>query len=179
MNILLVGVSCVGKTTIGKLLAENLCCKFFDLDREIEKFFQKSIERLKSELFTEYSFRKKGAFVLHKILTNDDNHPCIIALPPSGLKDRYYNVIRKAKCITIVIRDTPKNILSRITFYDRDSKPLRICLDESQRVRYLKTIKEDIRYFNTFYKRADREAHISGLTIEECVQKIKTLIYIS
>ena len=35
MNILLLGVSCVGKTTIGTCLAENLGYKFFDLDREI------------------------------------------------------------------------------------------------------------------------------------------------
>jgi len=39
MRCLLVGVSCVGKTTIGRLLARRLGCPFFDLDEEIERHF--------------------------------------------------------------------------------------------------------------------------------------------
>ena len=37
MRIILVGVSCVGKSTIGKLLAEKLGYKFFDFDFEVEE----------------------------------------------------------------------------------------------------------------------------------------------
>ena len=48
MNIGLVGVSCVGKTTMGKRLAERLGYAFFDLDTEIEDTFGTSIERLKA-----------------------------------------------------------------------------------------------------------------------------------
>jgi shikimate kinase len=40
MQIFLTGVSCVGKTTIGKRIAEVLGIKFFDLDQEIEIFFR-------------------------------------------------------------------------------------------------------------------------------------------
>ena len=36
MKVLLVGVSCVGKTTIGRMLADRLGCPFLDLDEEIE-----------------------------------------------------------------------------------------------------------------------------------------------
>lgn len=176
MNILLVGVSCVGKTTIGKHLAEDLGYKFFDLDREIEKFYKKSIERIKSELLTESLFRKKASFILQKILMNTVSQPCIISLPPSGLMDWYYKVISKNNCTTIVLQDTPKNILSRITFYDFDSKSLQVSLTKRQKVRYLKSIKEDIHYFNKFYTRADLKLDISGLTIEESIKKIKTLL---
>lgn len=172
MNILLVGVSCVGKTTIGKRLAENLGYRFFDLDREIEKFYQKPIERLKEELMTEYSFRIKGAYVLQTILLKKNNQPCVVALPPSGLKDRYYSVIRKTQCMMIVLDDAPEHILSRLIFYDKDSNLLNVRLTASQKIRYLRGIKEDIEYFNTFYKRADWRVDISGLTTEACVQKI-------
>ena len=43
MIIYLVGMACVGKTTIGRMLAEKLGYTFFDLDEEVMKFYQKSI----------------------------------------------------------------------------------------------------------------------------------------
>ncbi len=42
MIIILVGVTCVGKSTIGKHLAEKLQYKFIDFDLEIEKYFNSS-----------------------------------------------------------------------------------------------------------------------------------------
>ena len=41
MIIYLVGISCVGKTTIGRMLAKKKNYSFFDLDEEIEKYYQK------------------------------------------------------------------------------------------------------------------------------------------
>lgn len=163
----------MGKTTIGKYLAERMNYKFFDLDHEVEKYFNKSIERLKSEFLTEASFRNEASLVLKNIVTNNKSHNCIVALPPSGLRDSYYKIIRKIPSITVVLRDSPENILSRITFYDIDSKPIRVRLTKSLKNRYLKQIKEDIQYFNTFYQKADLEVNIADLTIEESVQKIE------
>lgn len=67
MRIFLTGVSCVGTTTIGKKMGELLGIRFFDLDNEIESFFETSIERLRD---------------------------CLIALPPSGLMGGYRGVKR-------------------------------------------------------------------------------------
>lgn len=44
MRVFLTGVSCVGKTTVGRSLAELMGLSFFDLDTEIEQFFGMSIE---------------------------------------------------------------------------------------------------------------------------------------
>jgi len=46
MRIFTTGVICVGKTTIGSIVASRLGIRFFDLDKEIERFFGCSIERL-------------------------------------------------------------------------------------------------------------------------------------
>jgi shikimate kinase len=40
MRVFLTGVGCVGKTTIGRRLAELMEINFFDLDTEIEQFFE-------------------------------------------------------------------------------------------------------------------------------------------
>jgi shikimate kinase len=54
MKIFIVGVACVGKTTIGRKLAERLKFEFYDFDGEVENYFNLSIERLKNQHFTEY-----------------------------------------------------------------------------------------------------------------------------
>ena len=61
MRIFLIGVACVGKTTIGGKLADLLEYQFFDLDHEIEKFFDISIERLQNRFLTRYSFRAEAS----------------------------------------------------------------------------------------------------------------------
>ena len=44
MRVSLVGVSCVGTTTIGRILADRRGWPFFDLDEEIERYFGLSID---------------------------------------------------------------------------------------------------------------------------------------
>jgi len=112
MRILLTGISCVGKTTVGKILAERLQYHFFDLDDEIEKYFGESIERLKARYRMEHDFRYEiGVIVFKDILFKRDSSDCVIAMPPSGLKDAYLRTIRKIDCIVVAINDTPENIL--------------------------------------------------------------------
>jgi len=177
MRILLTGVSCVGKTTIGKILAERFNYRFFDLDDEIEKYFGESIERLQSRHLTGHDFRYKiGVIVLKDILFNRNNCDCVIALPPSGLKDAYLKTIRKLDCVVIAITDTPENILKRITFYDIDSKPIEKQLTDKDRKYYLKDIKKDITYFRKTYLRAHLFVDIAGLSIEESVSKLQYII---
>lgn len=89
MQILLTGVACVGKSSIGKKLAEDIGYVFFDLDVEIEKYYKKSISRLKADIIGEYSWRLKVVPVLKKILDENKLKDIVIALPPSGLRDAY------------------------------------------------------------------------------------------
>jgi len=84
MKIIIVGVACVGKSAVGKILACKLRYKFFDFDFEIEKYFNSHITYLKREYPDERTFREKASTVLNNILKeNEDNF--VIAMPPSGL----------------------------------------------------------------------------------------------
>jgi hypothetical protein len=53
--------------------------------------------------------------VLERIATA--NQDCVIALPPSGLRDAFLRVIRCVPGVTVAVLDTPESILERITFY--------------------------------------------------------------
>ena len=164
MRVSLVGVSCVGTTTVGRILAGRRGWAFFDLDEEIERHFGTSIERLQARFLTGYSYRKECAVVLDRIATTSPD--CVIALPPSGLHDAFLRVIRRVPCVTVAVHDTPENILERITFYDIDSRPIDNHLTDEEQPVYLKEIKADISYFKRSYERAGLHVTITGLGLE-------------
>jgi shikimate kinase len=89
MRVFITGVSDVGKTTIGKTVAELLGVKFFDLDEEIETFFGTSIERLQKKHITIWGYREEAAKALAHLLSRPDSRNSVIALPPSGLMGGY------------------------------------------------------------------------------------------
>lgn len=69
-NIVLVGVPGAGKSTVGKLLADELGREFFDSDVEIETRLGKSV----SDIFTqdgEATFRENEAEVIAELLAQD------------------------------------------------------------------------------------------------------------
>jgi shikimate kinase len=53
MRVALVGVSCVGKTTVGQLLADMWDHDFVDFDIAVQDAFGDSIERIKGRCFNE------------------------------------------------------------------------------------------------------------------------------
>jgi hypothetical protein len=100
----------------------------------------------------------------------------VIALPPSGLRDAYLRVIRKSSALVVVLTDTPKNILNRVTFYDVDSKPITKVLDDKAKKYLLSEISQDITYYKRSYSRAHFQVDISGLDISQAAIKLKELL---
>ncbi len=175
MKVFLAGVSCVGKSAIGADLAVRLGFPFYDLDAEIEKHFAKPLERLRAEVLTPYTFRKQFAcVVLKKLVGTQEN--AVIALGPSGLMDCLWAIVKQVERVVIVLRDSPENILSRITFYDAQSRPLVKTLSADERAYHLKEIKKDITYFGRSFSRADLTVDIAGLAVAASAAKIEGLL---
>ena len=173
MRVFLTGVSCVGKTTIGRRLSTLLDHAFFDLDKEIERFFGTSIERLQSRFITMHSFREEAAKALVDLLGRPVSRESVIALPPTGLMGGYLRVLKKTPGTTVVLRDSPEAILDRIVFYDVESRPIEKTLTAAEKRLYLREIKKDITYYRSSYKRADLQVDISGLDVDEAAQRVK------
>lgn len=176
MRIFLTGVGCVGKSTIGKKLAELLGIRFFDLDDEIENFFGISIERLQNRFLTTHSFRDEAAKALVNLLNRPESRDCVIALPPSGLMGGYLRAIKKANGTTVVVADKPENILDRIRFFDIDSRPIEKSLTPKEKKLYLREIRKDITYFRASYQRANLKVDISGLDPDQAARKVKEAV---
>ena len=160
MRVFLTGVSCVGKTTIGRRLAELLHVSFFDLDQEVEAFFGTSIERLQRRFLTMHSYRSEAAKAL-------------VAL------GSFLRAVRGTTGITIALTDDPENILKRITFYDIDSKLIEMDLTAEEMRLQLREIKKDITYFRKTYERAHLQVDISGLDVEGAACKVKEAVQLS
>ncbi len=173
MILYLVGISCVGKTTIGKMLAEKLGYSFFDLDEEIQNYYQKPIERIQDECLTMNEYRKKASIVLDKLFSK--NVDSVISGTPSGLKFSYLQVYKRHKdkeLFSICLNDSFENILDRLTFYDKDSNPITQRLDESKKKRYLKGIRAYYNYFKDSYNRADFQINIDNVRLESIPEMI-------
>lgn len=163
MRIYLAGIACVGKTTVGKRLAELRSCSFFDLDEEVERYFGTSLERLQNQFLTPRSYQNEASKALTALLSRPESADAVIALPPSGLMGGFWQVIKKTGGLKVVLTDKPENILARITFYDIDSNLIDKKLTEDEKWLYLKEIKKDITYYQKPYQRADLRIDIDGL----------------
>ena len=173
MIIYLVGISCIGKTTIGKLLSDKIDYSFYDLDEEIQDYYKKPIERIQDECLTMNGYREKASVVLDKLFSK--NIDSVISGTPSGLKFSYLQVYKRHKdkeLISICINDSFENVLDRLTFYDKDSNPITEVLDESKKKRYLKEIRADYNFFKDSYKRADYQINIEGVTLDNIPELI-------
>lgn len=180
MIIYLVGISCIGKTTIGKLLADKIDYSFYDLDVEIQDYYKKPIERIQDECLTMNGYREKASLVLDKLLSK--NIDSVISGTPSGLKFSYLQVYKRHKdkeLISICLNDSFENVLDRLTFYDKDSNPITEKLDESKKKRYLKEIRADYNFFKDSYKRADFQINIDGVSLDKIPELILNTIGIN
>lgn len=168
MIIYLVGIGCVGKTTIGKMLAKKIGFSFFDIDEEIEAYYGKPIERLQDACFTMNRYREKASIVLDDLFSR--KRDAVVSGTPSGLKFSYLQVYKKHKknkdIYSIHIKDSFENVLERITFFDKDSNPIVKKLNASEKKLYLKEIKADYNYFKDSYARADLEIDISNIALD-------------
>ena len=88
MKIILVGVPCVGKSTVGRFLAQRVGYKFFDFDLEVEAYFNSHITFLKQRWWSEHTYRSNVRVVLEKIL-RENADDFVIAMSASGLMDFY------------------------------------------------------------------------------------------
>ena len=104
MRLFVTGVACVGKTTIGRRAANLMGLTFFDLDHEVETFFNTSIERLQERSLTPHSYRTEAAKALLHLLARSESRHSVIA-PPSERTDGRVSAssqeIRRVGCGTL------------------------------------------------------------------------------
>ena len=117
MKILLFGVSNVGKTTIGTMLAKQLGYSYYDLDEEIKKEFQITLEEFVHTENLRWRDQKRGR-IIKKILAHEEN--MVFVISPISYTDNFGKRIIEDDILPIELVDTPANIFGRLVFSNTD-----------------------------------------------------------
>lgn len=167
LKLFLIGVACVGASSIGEEISKRMGCNFYDFSFIIEEVEGKTMPRLHREFFTPHSMRKHCRPILESFIDQHSDEDYVLALTPSCLMDHYWKALKIEEGRTIVaLEDRPENILNRVRFYDDDQRPLVIKLTSSQKRYLIKEIRADASYFRRTYKRADYQVDIDGRDVQ-------------
>lgn len=161
-NIALIGFMGVGKTAVGKALAEKLGKRFVELDALIEQKAGKSIP----ELFQqdgEVAFRELEIEVTKEVSTNKN----LVIACGGGLVLNKINIDRLRNESTIVYLTASPGVILRRILGDGGERPLLNTPDKASEIRGL------LKFRKPFYEQAaDIKIDTSKLDIDSLVEQI-------
>lgn len=117
-TVALVGMMGVGKSTVGRKLAESLGADFVDSDEEIERAAGLSIPEI-FERHGEPEFRRGERRVIERLL---NGRPIVLATGGGAYMDAETRALLKAKATTVWLRADLDLIWKRVN--RRDTRPL-------------------------------------------------------
>ena len=165
-RIFLIGYMGSGKTSMGKLLAENLQFSFIDMDVHIEKKYHRTV----SEIFTqmgEAKFREIERECLHEVA---DFEKTVISTG-GGTPCFFDNMDHmNSRGMTVYLRLTPEQLAVRLENSRKGKRPL---LADRKGEELRQFIENGLKTREPFYNCAQKI--ISG-TDEEMVEKISQIV---
>lgn len=170
MNILLFGVSNVGKSATGKLLASCLKCHFYDLDEEVKKKLGITLEEFVSTGTLEERDSVRCSVILSLISIPFDK---IIAVSPLSYIHPIRNVFSAENVFTIELIDSAENIFDRLVFSDEKDN---IYKDDDYKNRYrdyyLKDIRDDLKWYGSVYSAVKHKFDMKGKSVDDVTEEL-------
>lgn len=177
MIIALFGITCVGKTTIGKIISETLGYCFYDLDAEIISYYKDTIEHIQKSCFNRNDYDDKKAAALKNILGRCGKNT-IIAMSPIYYTIKYKKMFRDNHVLSIELQDSPENIAKRLIYTDEND--VVIVRDDIDIKRNMKEDIRDMKYFISYYKKAfskiENKYNIDGKSAAEAAIDVIDII---
>lgn len=170
MNILLFGLSNVGKSVSGKLLAVHLNYTFYDLDDEVKKDQHTTLGKFVSTgtLLERDSVRCR---ILNHIVCKPGNK--VVAVAPLSYTKEIQYLFSSPDVICIELTDTKENIFNRLVFSDENDV---IYKDddykEQHRDHYLYEIQADLNWYGSVYSDIKNRFNIAGMPDEKAVAEM-------
>lgn len=170
MNILIFGVSNVGKTIIGRMLASRIGYEFFDIDDEIKKRYGILLEDFVNTGTLMERDRKRGE-IIGMLLDSSRNR--VIAVTPMSYPEYFEKYLRRKYVLVVELVDTPENIFERLVFSDENDVIYR---DDDYKIahmsRYLKEIREDQKRYGWCFRSVKDKFDMCNDSPEAIVDRI-------
>lgn len=163
-NIILTGFMGVGKTSVGKQLAEDLGYTFVDIDKLIEADQNLPITAIFSK-FGEPYFRDVEAAIIRQVMTGE--RQVVSAGGGAVIRDANRDAFKKGGFV-VCLAASPDVIYERIKH--ETHRPLLQTADPKA------TIKELLASRETFYAQADMSIDTSNKSIGDIIKAIKERI---
>ena len=154
--VILTGFMGSGKSSVGKVLAERLSCRFIDLDSEIVEVVGLSI----NEIFAqdgEDAFRGLESAHLERVLSSEEE--CVIATGGGAVLSQQNRELMRKRGVTVNLKVTLEQVIDRLQGC-RD-RPLLAGEKAPERVRALMEGREQ------FYADADIRIDTDGKSVED------------
>ena len=163
MNVMLFGLSNVGKTTVGRILAEKLGYNFYDLDEEVRKSYRMTNQEFIDTYWLRNERDRRRGLLIGEILDRYGNK--VIAVTPMYYSSFFSKYLKKRDdIIGIELQDTPENIFNRLIFTDENDQVYEDSVEyrEKHKAYYLKDIKKDITYYKKSFEKVENKFQINN-----------------
>lgn len=165
MTILLFGVSNVGKSVTVKILAQHLGYDFYDLDEEIKKYHNTTLESFVST-GTLRERDKMRCELINSLVSINGNK--VVAITPLSYIQTIRPLLSSTDILSIELIDSAENIFDRLVFSDENDV---IYKDDEykneHRDYYLTEINKDLEWYGSVYTDIKYHFHISGRLPED------------
>ena len=176
MVILLFGVTNVGKTVTGQKLAEKLEYSFIDMDEEIKKRFQTTLEKFMQDNPFSYERGKIKGGILRDLI-NKNKNDMVIAVSPIYYARFFNPLIDLEQVIAIELQDLKEHIFERLIFSDEHDN---IYKDdeykEKHRDYYIKDIHQDIVFVRRIFNKIKNKYFINNRPVDQVVDELILMI---
>jgi XRE family aerobic/anaerobic benzoate catabolism transcriptional regulator len=167
-RVALVGMRGAGKSTLGKLLADEAGVPFIELNREIEALAGCEVSEIHS-LYGPSAYRRHERRALEEAI---QRHPRAVIATPGGIVSEpgTFNLLL-AHCHTVWLRATPEEHMGRV-LAQGDTRPMR-GVGNTEAMGDLRRILESR---TPFYSKADAEFDTSRKSVQEALLGLKELL---
>lgn len=170
MTILLFGVSNVGKSTIGEILAHKLGYDFYDLDDEVKKYYKTSLEDFVNTGTLQERDQKRG-IVIAEIMKKHGNK--VFTITPIAYPENFNHYLQREDVFAIDLLDTPEHIFDRLVFSDEND----VVYEDNDyknahKEYYLSEIHKDILFYEQSYSKVTHKFFINNDSPENAADRL-------
>lgn len=165
-RVALIGLRGAGKSTLGRLLAEDLKYRFVELSREIESIAGCSIVEIHA-LYGASAYRRYERRAMEMLI--EAGTEAVIATPGGIVSEPATFNLLLSQCVTVWLQADPEDHMKRVAAQG-DFRPM------SESTEAMEDLRRILQGRTAFYAKADLAFNTSGHTLEEAFAGLRAVV---